>query len=1121
MVVAHVTAIVSDAQVEYRVGQAHGCGPDLAVDYRVQGMGGAQLWLGAGLADVGLLAGQEFTPEAGRALLAGVHPGTGEQLVPPVLRLPETAKLPAVVLVDAVVLAGAEPTGAGNGRAVREWTRLVDRTGLLGDGYTADVRLLARVAARAGLDLGEVYRPEQVAAAAVSAATERVDVRTRGYDLTLTLPKSFSVALALAPAELRTRVNELYTQAAIEVVAAAEQWHARATRGHHGNGQQAQVVATSGLLGWLSVDPVNRNGDTHWHAHCTLAGIGLGPDGQWSALSWSGQDSLYGSVHALGALMEARARALVAEQLGWGVRWSQLTGRWELGHVPDAAIRATSTRRADVVAALLTAGIDPASATAEQQDAAGQAARKGKTDGASRPETIVERTRAQVAAEGVDPTLPAGERPARLVGADGRPVPTGWTEQVQLARTVLLDERDGPSAHAQSFTWHAAFAAVAGTLAGGGDSEQIAVLTAAALDTPQVLRLPARAGRAGEFTTWHIAGAEQALLRAARDRAVSRDGPAVTDAHLAGAVQAFTDRHGYPPSPEQLTAVRHFVLGGGSFDTVLGLPGTGKTTVMRIVTDAYTVAGARVVGASTAAIAVEGLAAEAGLPARTVAWHLLRPGLIQAADVLIVDEASMVDTRQMAALLSIAQLAGTKVVAVGDDRQLGAVGVGGWFTAAHTAAGGPDLVDVRRQQHEHERTALALFRAGAEHDALGVLAGAGQVVVVGTRDEALVAAALAWRDRAATVTDPLQRVEQVTLMAGRREDGQVLNELARAHARADGHLQGQDVTYRLMSGGTLRLAQGETVLLRRNSPSAGGNPALTNGQRAVVQGIDADRNVALAWPNATGGVSRVVLSPGDVVAGQIARSYLEADGVQGGAASTVHLAQGRTVEHAIAVLDPHQHAASYVALSRDRSSTTVVLSAEAVSDTPEDLAWLQQLPAAQRQSQVLQRYASSLHQAGVLEQARGLLEQTWPELAGSNRQPSLTAVAAGGSVLAPTAVEQGYEQRGVAEQASALTDLAPAAATDEQRPGAQAVVRDLAEAGDQGAAGSERPVTGGQPGTRPDFLARLAAAGAGPARVQWRATTKTADPDAERDQQLARDSIEPTTSGYGPDAPGI
>jgi len=1112
--VAHVTAIVSDAQVEYRVAQAHGCGPDAAVDYRVQGMGGTQLWLGAGLPDVGLLAGQEFTAEAGRALLAGVHPGTGEALVPPVLRLPETAKLPAVALVDAVVLAGAQPTGTGNGRAVREWTRLVDRTTLLGDGYTADVRLLGRVAGRAGLDLTDIYRPEQVAAALASAGTERVDVRTRGYDLTLTLPKSFSVALALAPAELRTRVNELYTQAAIEVVTAAEQWHARATRGHHGTGQQAQVVATSGLLGWLSVDPVNRNGDTHWHAHCTLAGIGLGPDGQWSALSSSGQDSLYGSVHALGALMEARARALVSEQLGWGVRWSELTGRWELAHVPDAAIRATSTRRADVVAALLTAGIDPASATAQQQDAASQAARKAKTDGANRPETIVERTRTQVAAEGVDPALPlparppAGQQPAAVVGADGRPVPTGWTGQVQLARAVLLDERDGPSAHAQSFTWHAAFAAVAGTLPAGGDAEQIAVLTAAALDTPQVLRLPARAGRAGEFTTRHIAGAEQAVLRAARDSAardsaVRRDGPAVTDAQLAGAVAAFTDRHGYPPSPEQLTAARHITQGGGSFDTVLGLPGTGKTTVMAIVTDAYTAAGASVVGAATAAIAVEGLAAEAGLPARTVAWHLRQPGLIQAAEVLIVDEASMVDTRQMAALLSIAQGAGTKVVAVGDDRQLGAVGVGRWFTAAHTAAGGPDLVDVRRQQHEHERTALALFRAGAEHDALGVLAGAGQVTVVGTR-----------------------------------EDGQVLNELARAHARADGHLSGQDVTYRLMSGGTLRLAQGETVLLRRNSPAAGGNPALTNGQRAVVEGIDAGRNVALAWPDLSGGVSRVVLSPGDVVAGQIARSYLEADGVQGGAASTVHLAQGRTVEHAIAVLDPHQHAASYVALSRDRNSTTVVLSAEAVSDTPEDLTWLQQLPAAQRHSQVLQRYANSLHQAGVLEQARGLLEHTWPELAIGHGRPGVAGVVPGRD---QDVEQRGPDAPGADEYAGRRIELVTVAQTSQAAVGTGREVgagrvgpgqqRDAPRSapepagpvgtGEQELAGGGPPATGGQPVTSPDLLARLAAAGAEPFRVRRRSSGGPTDPDAQRRQQLALDSIEQHKAGYEPDAPSI
>jgi len=289
-----------------------------------------------------------------------------------------------------------------------------------------------------------------------------------------------------------------------------------------------------------------------------------------------------------------------------------------------------------------------------------------------------------------------------------------------------------------------------------------------------------------------------------------------------------------------------------------------------------------------------------------------------------------------------------------------------------------------------------------------------------------------------------------------------------------------------------------------------------------------------------------VLSPGDVVAGQIARSYLEADGVQGGAASTVHLAQGRTVEHAIAVLDPHQHAASYVALSRDRSSTTVILSAEAVSNTPEDLAWLQQLPAAQRQSQVLQRYANNLHQAGVLEQARGLLEHTWPELASSSRPRQPLAVVAatppGPGVGEQDAAQRGPDDPGANQHAGRRrVDLATAAQTSQAAAGTGREVgvdrvgpgqqRDAprsaqqpaepVQTGEQEPTGSGPNATGGQPVTSPDFLARLAAAGAEPFRVRRRPSSEPTDPDAQHRQQLARDSVEQHKLGYEPDAPSI
>jgi len=1072
---AHVTAIVSAMQVEYRVAEGHGCGPadhgleqglERPTEYRVQGMGGVQIWVGEGLADVGLTSGQVWAQggqsadaEAARALMRGVHPATGEQLVAPVLRLPEEAKLTAVPLVDAVLERGLDGAATGTLRGQGDWARLVQGARRLGDGYTTDVRVLAGVAARAGVDLAAVYGTDRVDAAMDVAARERVDVRTKGYDLTLTLPKSFSVAWALAPAGERQAIADAYTAAAVDVVKTAEGWHARATRGHHGGGKSAAVVETSGLLGWLSVDPVNRNGDAHWHAHVTLAGLGKAADGGWSALASAGTDSLFTSVGALGGLMEARARALCSERFGWQFRESQVTGRLEVAHVPDAAVRATSTRRADVVQAMLDAGIDPASVTREQDDEAGQAARRSKAPGLANARNVVERTVAQVLAEGVDPVLvdPRVGDPARGVPRPPRPglgtgpgwttttgggyqlygpeamgdlevlrpgeaarrradglVPGSWRAAKHDARALLLDGEDGPTAHAASFTWRQALGIVAAGVPGFTDHEAYERLLAAALDDPRVVRLPDRPGRDPAYSLQAVVDAERTVLSAA-EQAWFGGAPTVSDAQLQTAVTGFTARAGYPPSPEQLAAVTRICRGGQSLDVLTGLPGTGKTTVMRIVADAYAAAGIPVAGVSTAAIAADTLAHEAGIPATTIARHLHTTGAATstgtgggaetgaghtaggagAGGVLIVDEAGMVDTRAMAVLLERAAVTGTKVVAVGDDRQLPAVGIGGWFAPAREATKGLMLVDVRRQTAEHEQAALRAFRAGAELDALVGYAAAGQIVVTDTRDQALAAAAALWHTHAHQTPDPdadpdagaaaearpdaLEQVRRVALLAGRREDAQVLNTLARSHARTAGQLTGPDATYRLMGGGVLRLAPGDPVLLRRNEGT--GPAAKRNGRHALVEAIDGDRVLTVAWTDVAGVTQRVRLTPGDVVAGQVATGYLEADHVQGGAAGTVHLAQGRTVDHAIAMIDPDAHASTYVAISRDRRSTTLVLSAEAVAATPEDLARLAALPAAERTAAVVTSYATRLHEAGVVEaDRRQLLVERWPEL---------------------------------------------------------------------------------------------------------------------------------------------
>ena len=117
---AYVTPIYggSAAQIDYRLGiTQHGCGSDVQFRYRADGRERPLRWIGNGLPEFGLdgvVAGAELTAEQhdlARALMAGKHPVTGEQLVAPKVAVPADAKVPLGPLVAAV-------TGAG-GRARR------------------------------------------------------------------------------------------------------------------------------------------------------------------------------------------------------------------------------------------------------------------------------------------------------------------------------------------------------------------------------------------------------------------------------------------------------------------------------------------------------------------------------------------------------------------------------------------------------------------------------------------------------------------------------------------------------------------------------------------------------------------------------------------------------------------------------------------------------------------------------------------------------------------------------------------------------------------------------------------------------------------------------------------
>ena len=115
------------------------------------------------------------------------------------------------------------------------------------------------------------------------------------------------------------------------------------------------------------------------------------------------------------------------------------------------------------------------------------------------------------------------------------------------------------------------------------------------------------------------------------------------------------------------------------------MPERARAPCWALAREVWESAGYQVRGAALSGIAAEGLENGSGITSRTLAsmehgWAQGR-NLLTARDVLVIDEAGMVGTRQMERVLSYAADAGAKVVVVGDPQQLQAIEAGAAFRA--------------------------------------------------------------------------------------------------------------------------------------------------------------------------------------------------------------------------------------------------------------------------------------------------------------------------------------------------------------------------------------------------------------------------------------------------------
>ncbi|MGA4842122.1 MobF family relaxase [Streptomyces sp. G45] len=790
-----------------------------------------------------------------------------------------------------------------------------------------DVREAVAMAKAAGLDVSEVWDTEEIKAAMREG---RVEVGNRGADVTLDLPKTYSVFGAYAPREIADEVEAICTGAGRESIEALERWTAYAMRGHHGDGEEAEKIDTSGFSGWMMIHRAARPvggapyGDPHFHLHFTLANMVKGSDGKWSTVAAGGRD-LHRHARATQSLMNARVRHELSDRYGIRFRREERTGAWEIAAIPEATIRLFSKRDGQVRELLRRLGLDYDEATVRQRtavSAASKAAKNGEATGVA-DDVLRAYWQAEGRAAGDDPDALT----SRAIGEVTEQPNPGLDE---LCR-IIFDPKSGLTSHSKEFTHAAAIAAVLDALprgvASAAEAEQLttAVLRHAGYAVELNPKGPQHFTHAARYTTADIVAAETVIV-SETTRRLGEQAAVVSADTVAMTVSTAEAQQGFAFSAEQRAVLERLLTAGHGVDAVIGVAGAGKTTIMDAARQAWEAQGLVVAGASTAAVAAANLKAEAGITSRTLASWLtsIQTGGrgLHGVDVLVVDEAAMCDDRDVARLLEHAATTGTKVVGIGDPKQLHSPGVGGHFAAVHHLVGGLTLTENFRQTDAIERRALQLWRDDRRVESLRTLVGTGRVHALADKDETLAAMLTVWADKRAAYTDDHTAVQQLLMLAATNEVVEELNLGARALRKANGELTGPEHTYALAGGRELTLAIGDQVLLRTNDYRAkrthDEQHDVLNGYRGLVRDVDADRRVLVEWREKTADGHRDHAEWVDA-------DYIAQGGLSLGYAITGHKSQGLTANEALVYGPGAQANALYTMLSRDKKESHLFL----------------------------------------------------------------------------------------------------------------------------------------------------------------------------------------------------
>lgn len=769
------------------------------------------------------------------------------------------------------------------------------------------------------------------------------------YDATINAPKSYSLAAVLHP-ELREEFDALMDRVTDETVSA---WSDELSTRRGAGGKQRIGLAQ---LEVVELDHErSRSLDPHAHRHLWLNAKVQGEDGKWSNVDSQQvfrHQALVNARGELAARTDPRWRAALAAH---GYTLDDNGEIAELSHVvePMSKRAAQITRnksRFEKEWRTAHPGEEPSPRLIESWDRQAWA-----LDRAQKPEDLDEaQWRDQVRREiaDVDPAVllprdPAPVQPREVHEVDRAQLTSyalGWTDQRAVrsqGRFSRVDLRAGATmavAQAQLTVEPEELNRLIGEVETRAlaECESLAPADVRGPDDVKSLRLTSVGQTRAKIT-------ERAAVRAA----IGDPTPAPLESIAAAVKTVDAERAQAGEDPvelddRQIEAARA-VAGSSPLVTIEGPAGAGKTTMLTVAERAVAAEGGHMLTVAPTMKAAQVAQAEIGADGSSLhsllyqhgfRWHTEKSGQTtwdrlssgdtdndgsiyygpsQAAqlspgDVIVCDEAGMVDVDAMNALLTVADDTGARLALVGDPNQVRPVGHSGAMALVQAQLPDEAHVDLHaihrfRREDDPRQPDTAYAEISRDLRTAGTPEKAHEVALwlhQHNHVDHLTDSAAQTEQAAAAWMSAHGEGESIAVMASDNETVDAINQAVQDSRIQAGQL---DTTTTAAGRDGAVLHVGDVVTTRRNH--RGEDYSVANRENWTIRDVAEDGAVTI-----TGGIDqRTEQIPAEYAAEHVTLGY----------ASTIHGAQGVTARRAVTVVSEDTTAAQlYVGMSRGK-----------------------------------------------------------------------------------------------------------------------------------------------------------------------------------------------------------